>query len=128
MKSGFRANRFVLVAIGAAVGFGSALTGTGGPVLLLPILMFANVPALAAIGVGQAIQIPVSVFATAGFLLFGRIDIGLGVQLGLIMAVGVIFGAQIAHKVSASRLRLLVAIALVTVGFLMIVRTLTIAS
>jgi uncharacterized protein len=128
MKSGFRANRFVLVAIGAAVGFGSALTGTGGPVLLLPILMFANVPALAAIGVSQAIQLPIAIFATAGFLLFGSIDIELGAQLGLIMAVGVIIGAQIAHKVSASQLRKLVAIALVAVGLLMIVRTLTITS
>jgi len=107
---------------------GSALTGTGGPVLLLPILMFANVPALAAIGVSQAIQLPIAIFATAGFLLFGSIDIELGVQLGLIMAVGVIIGAQIAHKVSASQLRKLVAIALVVVGLLMIVRTLTIAS
>ena len=124
----FRANRFVLVAIGAAAGFGSALTGTGGPVLLLPILMFANVPALAAIGVSQAIQIPIAIFATAGYLLFGSIDIELGVQLGLIMAVGVIIGAQIAHKVSASQLRILVAIALVVVGLLMIVRTLTITS
>ena len=93
--------------------------------MLLPILMFANVPALAAIGVSQAIQIPISVFATAGFLLFGRIDVEPGIQLGLIMAVGVIIGAQIAHKVPARRLRQLVAIALVTVGFLMIVRTLT---
>ncbi len=128
IKSGFRANRFVLFSIGVAVGFSSALTGTGGPVLLLPILIFINVPALAAIGVSQAVQIPVAIFATAGFLLFGRIDIELGVQLGLIMAVGVIIGAQIAHKVSASRLQHLVAIALVTVGLLMIVRSLTISS
>lgn len=124
----FQANRFVQVSIGAAVGFGSALTGTGGPVLLLPILIFINVPALAAIGVSQAIQLPIAIFATAGFLLFGSIDIELGVQLGLIMAVGVIIGAQIAHKVSASQLRKLVATALVAVGLLMIVRTLTIAS
>ncbi len=54
IKGSFRANRFVLVSIGLAAGFGSALTGTGGPVLLLPILIFINVPALAAIGVSQA--------------------------------------------------------------------------
>jgi len=128
ISGSFRANRSVLVAIGAAVGFGSALTGTGGPVLLLPILIFIDMPALAAIGVSQAIQLPIAIFATAGFLLFGSIDIELGIQLGLIMAVGVIIGAQIAHKVSASQLRKLVAVALVVVGLLMIVRTLTIAS
>ena len=122
IKSSFRANRFVLVSIGVAVGFGSALTGTGGPVLLLPILIFINVPALAAIGVSQAIQLPIAIFASAGFFLFGRIDIELGVQLGLIMAIGVIIGAQIAHRVTAKQLRRVLAIVLVAVGLLMIVR------
>ncbi len=123
IKGSFRANRFVLVSIGVAVGFGSALTGTGGPVLLLPILIFINVPALAAIGVSQAIQLPIAIFASAGFFLFGRIDIELGVQLGLLLAIGVIIGAQIAHKVSAQQLRQFTAIALVAVGLTMIVRT-----
>ena len=122
IKSSFRANRFVLVSIGVAVGFGSALTGTGGPVLLLPILVFISVPALAAIGVSQAIQLPIAIFASAGFFLFGRIDIELGVQLGLIMAIGVIIGAQIAHRVTAKQLRRVLAIVLVAVGLLMIVR------
>lgn len=122
IKGSFRANRFLLVSIGLAVGFGSALTGTGGPVLLLPVLIFINVPALAAIGVSQAIQLPIAIFATAGFLLFGRIDIELGVQLGLIMAIGVIIGAQIAHRVTAKQLRRVLAIVLVAVGLFMILR------
>jgi uncharacterized membrane protein YfcA len=123
MKGGFRANRLILVSIGVTVGFGSALTGTGGPVLLLPILIFINVPALAAIGVSQAIQLLIAIFASAGFLLFGRIDIELGVLLGIIMAIGVISGAQIAHRVTAKQLRRVLAIVLVAVGLFMIVRT-----
>jgi uncharacterized membrane protein YfcA len=123
MKGGFRANRLILVSIGVTVGFGSALTGTGGPVLLLPILTFINVPALAAIGVSQAIQLPIAIFASAGFLLFGRIDIELGVLRGIIMAIGVISGAQIAHRVTAKQLRRVLAIVLVAVGLFMIVRT-----
>jgi len=122
MAGSFQANRYVLVLIGVVVGFGSALTGTGGPVLLLPILIFINIPALAAIGVSQAIQLPIAIFATVGFSLFGTIDFQLGILLGLIMAIGVVVGAQIAHRVSAKQLRQIVAVVLVAVGLFMTVR------
>ncbi len=117
-----RPHRFGLVAIGMVTGFGSALTGTGGPVLLLPILFLLNMPAQAAIGVSQAIQLPIAAFASVGFYLYGTIDFVLGALLGMIQAIGVIVGAQVAHKVSASQLRRIVAIALVAVGLFMIVR------
>ncbi len=119
-----RVNRYKLVLIGLATGFGSALTGTGGPVLLLPIFIFFNIPALVAIGVSQAIQLPIAVFASVGFYLYGKVDFKLGVLLGIIQAIGVVVGAQIAHKVSAKRLRQIVAITLVATGLLMIVRAL----
>lgn len=114
----------VLVLIGLGVGFGSALTGTGGPVLLVPILIFLNVPALVAIGVSQAIQLPVAAFASIGFGLYGQIDFGLGTTLGIIQAIGVVLGAQIAHSVPAKQLRQIVAVALISVGLFLIGRTL----
>ena len=46
-----------LLAIGAFVGFGSALTGTGGAVLLVPILLLLRVPVLAAVGAAQAVAL-----------------------------------------------------------------------
>ena len=119
-----RVNRIVLVLIGFAVGFGSALTGTGGPVLLLPIFLIIGIPTLMAIGVSQAIQLPIAVFSSLGFYLFGEIDFKLGALLGMILAMGVVVGAEIAHRVSAERLRQIVAIALVAAGLLMIVRAL----
>ncbi len=119
-----RVNRNKLVLIGLATGFGSALTGTGGPVLLLPIFIFFNIPALVAIGVSQAIQLPIAVFASVGFYLYGDIDFALGVLLGIIQAIAVVVGAQIAHKVSQNRLRQIVAITLVSTGLFMFVRAL----
>ncbi len=119
-----RTSRFMLVLIGLTTGFGSALTGTGGPVLLLPILIFFNMPALVAIGVSQAIQLPIAVFTSVGFSLYGKIDFKLGALLGIIQAIGVVVGAQIAHKISAKRLREIVAIVLVAAGLFMIVRAL----
>jgi uncharacterized membrane protein YfcA len=116
-------NRSKLVLIGGATGFGSALTGTGGPVLLLPIFIIFNIPALVAIGVSQVIQLPIAIFASVGFFLYGEIDFELGALLGIIQAIAVLIGAQIAHRVSAERLRQIVAIALVAAGLFLIVRT-----
>jgi uncharacterized membrane protein YfcA len=108
-----------LILLGAAVGFGSALTGTGGPVLLVPILVLLGQPALASIGVSQAIQLPIALFAVLGFSLAGEIDASLGLHVGLAQAAGAFAGAQIAHALPVIQLRRLVAAALVGVGLLM---------
>ena len=50
-----------LLAIGLVAGIGSSLSGTGGPLLLIPILIWFKVPVLIAIGLSQVIQIPISV-------------------------------------------------------------------
>ena len=57
----------VLVAIAVAVGIASALTGTGGPVLLVPLLMWLSVPVLTSVGLSQAIQIPIAFMATDAY-------------------------------------------------------------
>ena len=55
-----------LFAVGAFVGFGSALTGTGGSVLLVPVLLILRAPVLAAVGAAQAVSLPVAAFSTVG--------------------------------------------------------------
>ena len=110
----------LLIIIGALVGFGSSLTGTGGPVLLVPILITLHYPALKSIGISQAIQLPIALFAVIGFWLYGQIDLGLGLHLGIAQAAGVYIGAQIAHRLPIVQLRRLVAIALIGVGAMMI--------
>jgi len=59
-------SKFVLskstgITVGAVTGFLSALTGTGGPVVLVPVLLWLEVPVLIAIGLAQAIQLPIAV-------------------------------------------------------------------
>jgi uncharacterized membrane protein YfcA len=111
-----------LVFIGLGVGFGSALTGTGGPVLLVPLLLTLGYLPLSAVGVSQAVQLPIAVFATLGFLLYGEIDFSLGIALGVVQSLGVIIGGLVAHKLPQEKLRLVVAITLMGVGVLMIWR------
>lgn len=112
-----------LVVIGAAVGFGSALTGTGGPVLLIPLLLVLRVAPLTAVAVSQVVQLPVVAAGSVGYLQAGLTDISLGTLLGLGAAVGTVAGAAIAGRLHAERLRLVVALACITAGVVLAVRT-----
>lgn len=105
-----------IVGVGLGVGFGSALTGTGGPVLVVPTLLLLGVPALTTVGIGNLIQLPVAGFGTLGFLVSGDVDLLVGLGLGLLAALGVLVGAGIAHAARASTLRRVVAAACVAAG------------
>src|SRR4029077_16872878 len=50
--------------IGAGAGFLSSLTGTGGPLLLVPILLTMQLGVLASVGLSQIFQLPVAIAAT----------------------------------------------------------------
>jgi uncharacterized membrane protein YfcA len=114
----------LLLLIGAVVGFGSALTGTGGPVLLVPILVLMRAPTLTAIGVSQVVQIMVAIFSTFGYVLFGSIDFYLGTTLGLVAAAGVAIGTRVAHAVPIFTLKRIVAVSLIGAGILIVMRAL----
>lgn len=112
----------VLLVIGLVTGFGSALTGTGGPLLLVPILVWLKLPVLMSVGLSQVIQIPVSVLATAGNFVYGEVDVLLGVTIAATLMLGVSVGARVAHSVSSSVLKRVVAQVLVAVGVLIVAR------
>jgi uncharacterized membrane protein YfcA len=113
----------VLVAIAVAVGIASALTGTGGPVLLVPLLMWLSVPVLTSVGLSQAIQIPIAFMATAANAWTGNLDWRLGAWLSIGVTLGSAVGARIAHAVPAAFLTRIVAVALVLVGALVLLRS-----
>ena len=105
-----------LVVIGAVVGFGSALTGTGGPVLLVPILLVLGVAPLRAVAVSQVAQLPVVVSGSLGYLQAGLTDVRLGTVLGIVAAVGTALGAVVATRIPVELLRRIVALACIAAG------------
>lgn len=113
-ESGF-ARRW-LVATGAVTGFASALSGTGGPLVLVPLLIWLELPILTAIGLSQAIQLPIAALATAGNLVYGRLDLVLGATIAVGLSLGSAIGAQLAHKLPLGLLRRIVAQVLILVG------------
>ena len=114
-----------LVVIGLVTGFGSSISGTGGPLVLIPILIWMQVPILTAVGLSQVIQIPIALLATTGNLMFGRIEWLIGIGVAVLLMLGVIVGARIAHRVSRVTLKRFIAVALLLVGTSMLVRTIT---
>jgi len=111
-----------LIVIGFITGVGSALSGTGGPLILVPILVWLRVAPLQAVGLSQVIQIPIAILATAGNYLHGTVDFINGTIIAVSMATGVFFGARGAHLLTQNQLGQIVAWILLGVGIFIIVR------
>jgi uncharacterized membrane protein YfcA len=91
--------------IGLLVGIGSGLTGTGGPVLLLPLLMALRAPMPAAVQTARRIQLPIALAATGIHVIEGRFDPALVLGIGVLLLIGGAIGHRIAARLSVPRLK-----------------------
>ncbi len=105
-----------LVLLGLVVGCLSAWSGTGGPVVLLPLLALLGVPATLGVDAAQRVQLPVALAATAVNLAAGRLDIALGLGIGVLVLAGWFAGRWVAQRLPVPRLRQAVALALIATG------------
>lgn len=106
----------LLAGIGAFTGFGSALTGTGGPLILVPVLMRLEFPVIQAVGMAQVIQLPIAILATVTNAWSHLIEPVLTACLALGLAFGTWGGARIAHALPRATLKRVVAVVLVLCG------------
>lgn len=102
--------------LGAVVGLGSALTGTGGPVLLVPLLLLAGQPLRNVLPPAQAIQLPVALCAAAGHALAGALDLRLALAIGGVLLAGSLAGQWAAPRTPALALHRLVCVLLILTG------------
>jgi uncharacterized membrane protein YfcA len=119
-----RAQLALLTGIGSFAGFGSGLTGVGGPALSVPLMMLFGFPALVSIGASQAIQIIAAVSGTIGNLRFGSIDFALAAPVTVVEMLGVFIGSRLAHSLNQTLLKKFVGIACMPVGLLVIAHAL----
>lgn len=105
-----------MAGIGLLVGFVSALTGTGGPVVLIPLLMFWRQPFPLTIASAQAIQLPVAMSATAAHSLSGPQNLTLACSLGLILLIGSLAGQHISRRFNLRTLQIAVCVLLLLTG------------
>ncbi|HEX4331036.1 MAG TPA: sulfite exporter TauE/SafE family protein [Usitatibacter sp.] len=116
------AQQVLLASVGAAAGFGSGLSGAGGPVFAVPLMMALGFVPLEAIGASQVLQIVVAVSGTAGNLQFGSIDFLTAAWVAPLSLIGVALGTRAAHAVSMVVLRRMAAGLCIVVGLFMLVR------
>lgn len=113
-----------LLVIGAVSGFGSGLTGVGGPALSVPMMVLFGFPALPVIGASQVIQILAAASGTLGNLQYGVINFKVAAVVTGIELIGVLVGVHIVHAVNAQALRRFVAVLCVVVGAGLMARSL----
>jgi len=111
-----------LLFVGFLTGALSAVTGTGGPLVLVPILIWLKLPTLAAVGLSQAAQIPIAILATFGNFYYGDPDVSGGLALGVGLTLGTLIGAKAAHAMPRRILEKIAAWVLILVGALILVR------
>jgi uncharacterized protein len=105
-----------LLVVGAVTGFLSSISGTGGPLVMVPIVISMSVPVLVAVGLSQVIQLPVAIAATVGNVIYGELNLALGGVLAASLTIGSWYGAKLAHAVPRATLRRIVSVVLVAVG------------
>ena len=113
----------LLGGIGAMVGFVSGLTGVGGPVLSVPIMVVLGFSPITSIATGQVIQVAAAGSGTVGNLIHGFIDFKAASWLTVVQLGGLILGIRLAHTMSTRYLRMMVALVCIVVGGFLLVRS-----
>ncbi len=111
-----------LLGVGAASGFGSGLSGAGGPLFSVPMMVLLGFSPLAAIGVSQVIQIVAAVSGSLASMQDQRIHWALAAWATVFELLGVVAGTRFAHSVDAGLLRRIAAGLCIAVAALMAVR------
>lgn len=90
-------NVFVMLGMGASVGFLSGLFGVGGGFLLTPLLLFAGLPTFVAVGTAPAQVVASSVSGALSQWRRGNVDF----KLGFILVAGGVIGSFVGVKLVA---------------------------
>ncbi len=123
-------NVFLVIGLGAVVGFLSGMFGVGGGFLMTPFLIFIGVPPTVAVATGANLISASSVSGAIAHFRRGGIDVKMGSVLILGGAVGSVVGAGLfAYLKSIGQVDLLISLAYVvflgTLGILMLRESVT---
>ncbi len=91
----------LLLAIGAAAGFGSGFSGAGGPLFSVPLMVVTGFAPLSAIGTSQVLQVFSAASGSVANVRYGDIQWHLIPWVTCGELVGVVAGAKVAHSVSS---------------------------
>jgi uncharacterized membrane protein YfcA len=111
-----------LAAIGTAAGVFSGLFGVGGGTIIVPLLIFwFGYGEREATGTSLAAIIVIGTFAVTGQALYGNVDVGKGLLIGIPAAGGVVVGAAVQQRLPQRWVSLLFALLLVVIAVELII-------
>ena len=119
-RSNSQIGAFPLFFIGAGCGFCSGLSGAGGPIFLVPIMLVCGFSPLLAIGSGQVLQLVSASSGSVGNALHGFINFRLALLIAIPLLYGVIVGVHVAHRIPTEHLKRGAAVLCLLVGVLML--------
>jgi uncharacterized membrane protein YfcA len=109
---------------GGVVGFASAFTATGGPLVLTPLLLARRVPLRDVVALGQLVQLPIALCATLGHLWLGRVDVTAGAIIAAALVPGWLIGQRLAPRVPLHWLARLVGGLMLVAAALLLIKAL----
>lgn len=95
---------------GLVTGFASALTGTSGPMVAMPLLAWAGLALRERVALAQVAQIPIALGATLAFASFGDVPWKLAAESSAALCAGLVLGAGATRRLDPGLLRRLAAV------------------
>lgn len=116
-------NTCFLIALGCVTGAICSLSGAGGPILVMPLLVMLGISPRVAVGIALLNSVFIAVPACIGYL--GRVDVGsvweLMILICLSHGLGVLVGSKMAEIVPVNALKILVAVFSVCISLYMLI-------
>ena len=111
----------VLFLLGLLVGFMAGLTGIGGPVLSVPLMIAIGFSPLTSIAVAQPLQLIAGFSGSVIYILNGAIDYFMALWVTVIELIGFYAGVRAAYCLNAHILRLIISLlCIVTAAYLLL--------
>lgn len=119
-----RGRFYTLLLAGLGVGFLCGLTGIGGGLVSIPVMIVLGFHPLASIATGQVLQIIVAVAGSVSNIANGFVDFGIVWWVTLLELAGVGLGVRVAHKMPVNTLKQSVSILCLAIAAYMIITAL----
>lgn len=111
--------------LGLLASFLSSITGTGGPLILFPVMFMArpDYPMKQLMGLSTPFSATMVVFSCFGVALFGKADMGLSLTFAIVSSCAIFLGGTLMETLGDSSLKAYVGVVMMVVGLVVAGRT-----
>ena len=118
-RLGPKADRLLLFGIGLFTGFLCGMTGAGGGIVSIPVMLLCGYAALPVIATGQALQSSISLSGSISHLAHGFVMFPLVWWVTLAQLAGIALGVRLAHAMPVALLKRCVGLLSLAIGLYM---------